>query len=85
MSNITVTEATIKDACLVHEAIPEFIDTPLPGLYEDRKNDATWITLIASVEGIEAGYLVAYDRDGDGSLYCWMIAVKPDFRRHTSG
>jgi ribosomal protein S18 acetylase RimI-like enzyme len=40
------------------------------------------LVLTAHFGGVSSGYLIAYDRDHDGSFYLWMAGVKKDFRRH---
>lgn len=36
---------------------------------------------VAYVGDDPAGYAVWYDKDGDGSFYCWLTGVDPDHRR----
>lgn len=47
----------------------------------DRYKDKKRLILVAYADGQPAGYLVAYDKDDDGSFYCWMAGVDPLFRR----
>ncbi|MFB6076882.1 MAG: GNAT family N-acetyltransferase [Candidatus Nanohaloarchaea archaeon] len=43
--------------------------------------DADPTVLVARADGDDVGYLIAYDRFGDGSYYVWMPGVVPAFRR----
>lgn len=46
-----------------------------------RVGDKAFFGLLAYSEtGAPAGYMLCYDRYGDGSLYCWTSAVLPDCR-----
>ncbi|MGM5487790.1 MAG: N-acetyltransferase family protein [Nanobdellota archaeon] len=73
-----IVEASIEEVVQANARIPEF--GPYDAAYfEDRCADA--LALVAYVDGQPAGYIVSYDRFQDGSLYCWMAGVDPDFRR----
>lgn len=83
MSRPSVRETSLEDAFAVHERVPEFkvhfpydLDT-----FHERTKQKKTLALVADVEGEPAGYVVAYDRDGDGTFYCWMAGVDPSFRR----
>lgn len=77
---LQVKEATLPQAVEVHLAIPEFKERT-PGQLEERLNSKKSLILVAYLNGLPAGYLIAYDKFGDGSLYCWMVGVIPAFRR----
>lgn len=80
---ISITEVSLSDAYRVHERIPEFaVRFPYSlQTFFDRTTGRETIALIATADEKEAGYLVGYDRDLDGSFYCWMTGVDPDYRR----
>lgn len=69
----------------IHAGIPEF--APADGLFADALHFETRCAglpalAVAAYDGENpAGYLVAYDRYRDGSLYCWMTGVLPPYRR----
>jgi ribosomal protein S18 acetylase RimI-like enzyme len=66
-------------ALLVHRSIPEFDDDDLPDLTRLEGKDS--LSFVAEVDGEKAAYLIGYDRYDDGSWYCWMGGVVPQFRR----
>ncbi|MDD3498022.1 MAG: GNAT family N-acetyltransferase [Candidatus Moranbacteria bacterium] len=49
--------------------------------FEERYKDKYHLITVAYLGDNPAGYAVWYDKYGDGSLYCWMTGVSPDFRR----
>jgi len=66
----------------VYAAIPEFE----VGADERRElvrrltgDDA--VLLVAECDGQTAGFLAGYDRFEDGSWYCWLGGVLPEFRQ----
>jgi GNAT superfamily N-acetyltransferase len=79
---INVNDSTIEDVYKIHLEIPEFRD-PDDTLanFKKRLQDKVSLVLAGSVQNQPAGYLIAYDRWSDSSIFCWMAAVKPDFRR----
>lgn len=81
--SITIAETSLEDAYHVHERIPEFaIHFPYSlDTFLERTKDRETIAVIASIDDAEVGYLVGYDRDLDGSFYCWMAGVDPAYRR----
>lgn len=83
MSQPSVRETSLEDAFAVHERVPEFqVHFPYDlKVFHERTKQKKTLALVAEVEGEPAGYVVAYDRDGDGTFYCWMAGVDPSFRR----
>lgn len=70
----------------IHAQIPEF--AAVDGTFSDTAHFESRcaghnhvLTVAAYDDGRAAGYLVAYDRYKDGSLYCWMAGVVPAYRR----
>jgi ribosomal protein S18 acetylase RimI-like enzyme len=81
MNTITVKEVLIELAVEVNETIAEF-DAPYPKAhFENRYIGRQHLIIVGYVAQEPAGYLVGYDRDQDGSFYCWMAGVDPKFRR----
>jgi ribosomal protein S18 acetylase RimI-like enzyme len=80
--NIVIKEDSINIAVEVSATIVEF-DKPYDKSYfEDRYLDSEKLILVTYVDDNPAGYMVSYDKDKDGSFYCWMAGVNPIFRRH---
>lgn len=65
----------------LHARIPEFGNDPGADHYRARCAGHDHMALAAYTGGAAAGYVVAYDRYADGSLYCWMAGVLPQGRR----
>ncbi len=81
MKNITIREDTVEVAVEVNSTIVEF-GKPFDNTYfEDRCKGSDTLIIIAYVDTSPAGYMVSYDKDKDGSFYCWMTGVDPRFRR----
>lgn len=80
-NNITIKEDSIDVAVKVNATIVEF-DKPYDKAYfEERYEGKENLILIAYVDNHPAGYIVSYDINSDGSFYCWMAGVDPNFRR----
>lgn len=78
-----IREVPLADIIKMHERIPEFA-TQFPYTIEtfrERTEGKKVLAIIAFIDGEAAGYVVGYDRDGDGSFYCWMAGVDPNHRR----
>jgi GNAT superfamily N-acetyltransferase len=66
----------------VHAKIPEFKGAGYDrGVFEQRLK-AKHVLLTGFAGKTPAGYLAAYERWEDGSIYCWLTGVDPAFRRH---
>jgi len=61
--------------------IPEFEDIHQEKDFKKRFSGKKYLILIAYWNGRRAGFNVGYDRFGDGSFYCWLQAVLPEYRR----
>lgn len=80
---IHIREVTLEEAYQVHEQVPEF-QVHFPYSLEtflERTKEKETLPLVAMIEDVPVGYVVGYDRDGDGSFYCWMAGVDPDYRQ----
>lgn len=77
---ITAREIPIEQAASVHNAIPEFDLRPVEH-FTERYTGKDHLIVGGYVDDHLAGYLIGYDRDGDGSFYCWMAGVTPQHRR----
>lgn len=64
----------------LHARIPEFGNDPGPDHYRTRCAGHDSVALAAYEGSQAAGYVVAYDRYKDGSIYCWMAGVLPAYR-----
>jgi ribosomal protein S18 acetylase RimI-like enzyme len=80
VERIIARQGSLSEVAEINRHIPEFKDyneTYFAQRIEGRKS----IILIGEHKGRHAGYLVSYDKYLDGSFYCWMAAVIPEFRR----
>lgn len=81
IDNIVVKEVPIEEVVKVNATIVEF-DAAYPKEYfEDRYKDTEKLIILAYIDNNPAGFIVSYDRFHDGSFYCWMAGVNPDFRK----
>lgn len=78
---IIIKEVPIEEAVKVNAAIIEFDEPYQKDYFEERYQNKDKLILVAYVDDLPAGYLVGYDKYGDGSFYCWMAGVNPLFRR----
>jgi len=78
-NNVRIRRASIEDVFVVNNGVPEFCESLEK--YSARLEGNDPLMAVALVSDDDAGFLVSYDRYGDGSLYCWMVGVKPKFRR----
>jgi GNAT superfamily N-acetyltransferase len=62
--------------------IPEF-DEPFPTdlVHERLKGRDVYAFGVFDVKGGMAGFSVAYNKDSDDTLYCWVAGVLPDHRK----
>lgn len=79
--NIVVKEDSIEVAVKVNATITEFDKPYNKAYFEDRYKNSAKLILVAYVDNQPAGYMVSYDKNNDGSFYCWMTGVDPLFRR----
>ncbi len=80
---VTIAIASVEDVLPIIQSLEEFrgAEPHLPETYLQTIGGKNHLILLASYEGMAAGFLIAYDRDSDGSLYCWRVGVLPKFRR----
>lgn len=83
--SIFVQEGSLLTVVGINALIPEFRDergkSYSLNYFAERISGRSHLILTAYYGQEEAGYLVAYDKFFDGSFYCWMAGVIPDFRR----
>ena len=75
---IIIKENQLKDILKIN--IPEF-EQYSKDYFLTRIKDKPHLILIAYFDNQPVGYIIAYDRFNDSSLYCWMAGVSIDFRR----
>lgn len=78
---IVIKEDSIENAVKVSATISEFDMLYDKAYFENRYKDKVNLVLVAYVDNQSAGYMVAYDKNNNGSFYCWMAGVNPLFRR----
>jgi len=90
VGNVVVKEIACENISFViaiNDNIPEF-EGELGEKYSaeyflDRISGKASVILIGSIGFVDAGYIVAYDKYSDGSIYCWMAGVDIKFRRRS--
>ena len=78
---ITVKEVEIEEVLEVNRMVAEFYPDSDKIYFEERYEGKKRLITVAYIDNQPAGYMVSYDRFGDGSFYCWMTGVNPEFRR----
>jgi ribosomal protein S18 acetylase RimI-like enzyme len=81
MEAIRIAECSIPEAEPINDAIPEFDKGYLQKFFLEKYNERKHLIVKALWEQKAAGYLVAYDRFEDNSIYCWCLGVLPEFRK----
>ncbi len=79
-NNILIKEDSIENAVKVHATISEFTKPADVNYFRERYKNRTHFILVAYIDSFPVGYLIAYDKYKDGSIYYWMVGVNPDFR-----
>ena len=81
-NNIIVKEVSIEEAVKVNRNVIEFDgkDTTKED-FEKRYVGKDNLIIVAYYKNIPIGYIIGYDRDNDGSFYCWMAGVDNNYRR----
>ena len=79
---IIVKEDLIDVAVKVNATIVEFDEPYSREYFEERCKGKEKLILVAHVGNQPAGYTVSYDRNNDGSFYCWMAGGEYCFFRH---
>ncbi len=77
MAQIRIREGSLEEILDVRTEFDLAFDK---AYFENRYKDKEKLLLIAEQETINVGFIVAYDRDDDRSLYCWMAGVIPQYR-----
>jgi GNAT superfamily N-acetyltransferase len=76
-----IREAKISEVLSIVQTVSELDEIEDEKYFSDRLDGTKHIVLIAESEGKPAGFVIGYDRDRDGSFYCWLAGVNPAFRR----
>lgn len=80
-NKVIIKEDSIDVAVTVHATIPEFNKPADTAYFEERYNGKRHVIFVAYLDERPIGYMISYDKFGDGSIYCWMAGVNPEFRK----
>lgn len=78
---IIIKEVPIDEAVRVSATIIEFDEVYNREYFESRYKNGKKLIIVAYIDNQPAGYIVGYDKYQDGSFYCWMAGVNPNFRK----
>ena len=79
---IVIRQAPLQTVMDVHGKISEFRGAGYDqAVFEDRLKGKKCLLSVGFIGNAPAGYMVAYERWEDGSIYCWLAGVLPEFRR----
>ncbi len=76
-----IKEVQIEEVVKVNRTIVEFDEPSQKEYFEDRYKNKKKLIIVAYIAGRPVGYIVGYDKFEDGSFYCWMAGVNPEFRK----
>jgi len=79
MEKIVITHIGIDEVVTVNKTVTEF-DPYTKEYFDNRLKGKDSLIIGAHINDHVVGYLVGYNRFNDGSFYCWMVGVNPDFR-----
>ncbi|KKQ94857.1 MAG: Acetyltransferase, GNAT family [candidate division CPR2 bacterium GW2011_GWC1_39_9] len=77
---IEVREVNLEEIVKINDVIPEF-EKYNSDYFSERMKDKDNLVIAGYIQGKDVGYIVGYDKFGDGSFYCWMAAINPEYRR----
>lgn len=80
-NDISIRKGSVQEVVHLSKQLPEFDNPHEENIYEERMQNKSGLILVATVNGVLAGFKVGYDKFGDGSFYTWMGGVIPEFRR----
>lgn len=80
---VVVRQTDLAAVEAVHAKIPEF-ESSYIAKNIDRIDPATKkpFIAVASVDGVDAGYLIAYEMPDTNDLHIWLNGVTGDYRKH---
>lgn len=78
-----INQASIQEITPLVGQLEEFAhaEPHIPATYLEVIDGKKSLMLLATRNEIPAGFLIAYDKYNDGSLYCWRAGVLPQYRR----
>ena len=80
VNRIEVKEASLEEVVLVNSTITEFGEPYSKEYFAWRYDQKEHLLIVAYIESQPAWYVVGYDAYNDGSFYCWMAGVCPEWR-----
>jgi len=78
---IEVKEVPIDEAVKVCQTVDEFDTQYEKEYFESRYAGKEHLIIVGYLDGKAVGFIVGYNRDNDGSFYCWMAGTNPIYRR----
>lgn len=78
---IIIKEVPIDEVVKVSATIVEFDEPYSKNYFEERYGSKDKLIIVAYLDNQPVGYIVGYDKLNEGSFYCWMAGVNPDFRK----
>ncbi|MEF3691989.1 MAG: GNAT family N-acetyltransferase [Candidatus Moraniibacteriota bacterium] len=78
---VAIKEGEIETALGVYLGMHEFSGFHRKEEIEDQLKNRQSLILTAYKNEMAVGFLIGYDKYLDGSFYCWMLGVAPEFRR----
>jgi len=78
---VKIKEGEVETALDVYLGMHEFSSFHRKEEIEDQLKNRQSLILTAYKDEVAVGFLIGYDKYLDGSFYCWMLGVSPEFRR----
>ncbi|MBU0706883.1 GNAT family N-acetyltransferase [Patescibacteria group bacterium] len=81
-NKIIIKENQLADALIVHKTVTEF-NLPFDEKeFNERVGQKNNLVLVAYLNSQPIGFVISYDFQNNGSIYCWLAGVDPKYRKH---
>ncbi|MBN2460485.1 MAG: GNAT family N-acetyltransferase [Candidatus Cloacimonetes bacterium] len=78
--SVIIREGSAAEAAALAKSIPEFDDPYPEAEFYRRLDKREHLILIACDDNVQVGFMVAYYKQEEKILYCWMAGVVPAYR-----
>lgn len=76
-----IKQVSVEEAYKVNKIITEFNPPYSKQHFDETLKDKKKLIIVFYNNTKGVGYLIGYDKYNDGSFYCWMTGVDPEYRK----